>query len=382
MELQPPKDGTYSVIVVGSGPSGLSAALFAARASLSVLVFGSTVGGLLSQATDLDNFPSYVGGNSLQWLQQTQQQAARAGAAFAQPSDSVQSLKLLNEKGVFQLQTSANQTFHAQSVIVATGATPRRLHLGQVEDRLWGKMIHSCAVCDAGAYGPSDTVLVVGGGDAAVAATLYLARSVKKVILVHRKAELSRPKNQQAVTQLKQTKNVELKMPYVVKEWRTRKSMTGMLDLIGATLVHANDPSQTETVDIPGAFMMIGSTPNTEWLKSSPVALDEHGFVNLAKTKTQGVFAAGEVAEGVYRQAITAAAEGAQAAMDAERWLASLPKDGSRPVLPAAVAPEVKAKPVQKKERRDQQVGDLYNDCDDLVEKDCIMSLVNAFPVV
>ena len=322
----PHPDGTYDVIILGAGPAGLSAAVFAARSTLSVLVLGSLHGGLLSEATSLENFPGYrsipssrdSSSSSLQWLQATQQQAQEWGATLALPGLTAQSMAHNNR--TFSIATEL-EVYHSRALIVATGASPRRLHLPG-EDDVWGTYIHSCAICDGSAYGPEDTVLVVGGGDAAVAAALYLSRIVQQVIVVHRQTDFTRPKNSAAVKQMKASPKIRLLTPYVVTSWTLDHEQV----LMGAQLEQVSSKDRME-IHTHGAFLLIGATPNTNFLRGL-VALDAEGFVAVARdnqgTSVPGLFAAGEVVldRGGYRQAITAAAQGAQAAMDAERWLA------------------------------------------------------------
>ena len=390
--------GVYHVIVVGCGPAGLAAALFAARASLRVLVFGSTAGGLLASATDFDNFPSFATAArsttttsaAETWLRQTQQQAEAAGATFATPAWQVTALERSSSNSYWTvtIDDDPHSMWTAPAVIVATGATPHRLGL-EHETELWGRALHSCAICDAAAYGPQDTVLVVGGGDAAVAAALYLARRVARVVVVYRQAALTRPSHQQAVVQLQRTANIDIKYQSAVHAWRTtrRQGDTGRLGLEGATLVHAVT-GHTENISCAGAFLMIGATPNTAWLTTSGIVLDaQTGLIDLPvhgskQTSLPGVFAAGEVAESTYRQAITAAAEGAQAAMDAERWLAALPKDMALlvPANPSITAEEQQT--VHEPPKEEMPNTDETLPCQDLVQKDCLLAIVHKFPVV
>lgn len=313
-----PPDGIYDLIILGSGPAGLSAAVFAARSKLSVCVLGSLHGGLLSEATSLENFPGHT---QNAWLETTQAQAQHAGATFVSLTAQSVTPPQVHDT-LFHIQTELETYYYSsRALIVATGAKPRRLHLLH-EDALWGTFIHSCAICDGSAYGPEDVVLVVGGGDAAVAAALYLSRIVQEVIVVHRKTEWTRPNNYAALEQMKASPKIRILTPYVVISWtRNRKGA-----LMGAQLEHVFSKDRME-IHIQGAFLLIGATPNTNFLDNL-VALDDEGFIVVSRdtqsTSVPGLFAAGEVVldRGGYRQAITAAAQGARAAMDAERWLA------------------------------------------------------------
>ncbi|GAX23679.1 thioredoxin reductase (NADPH) [Fistulifera solaris] len=364
----PHPDGTYDVIILGSGPAGLSAAVFAARSTLSVLVLGSLHGGLLSEATSLENFPGYTSTDSLQWLQSTQKQAQDWGATMALPGLTAQSITQSNH--TFQIKTEL-KVYQSRALIVATGATPRRLHLPK-EDDFWGTFIHSCAICDASAYGPHDTVLVVGGGDAAVAAALYLSRIVGQVIVVHRQTDFTRPKNYAAVEQMKSSPKVRVLTPYVVTSWMLDPSQTL---LVGAQLEHASSKKRME-VKVHGAFLLIGAIPNTGFLRGL-VALNEEGFIAVSRdnqgTSIPGLFAAGEVVldRGGYRQAITAAAQGAQAAMDAERWLAQRGRLEAGPRNDGAIQRRVmRTDPPRPAEG-----------CD-LTQIECLKDVVHKYPLV
>lgn len=369
----------HDMAIVGAGPAGLTAALFGARAGLDVLVLGSETG-LLSETQHLDNFPSYLNGNGPDWLTATKQQALQFGAKFATPG--VLATKLYQrEKTLFALTTTASEsseeaTIYAWSVIVATGATPRHLGLAK-EEYLWGKYLHNCAICDGHLY-RGKTVLVVGGGDSAMDAALLLSRYAEKVYLVHRRMQWS-GKNSAAVQVARQTFNIEFVQPYEVEEWQVHAADNV---LIGARLRHAQDHQKEERVlSIDGAFVMIGAG----WLKGM-IDLTKDGLVKLVgptKTSMPGIFAVGEVADDVYKQAITASAAGAQAAIDAERWLRETrgideysavviePTSNSHQLPPKAT---VKEQPTPK-------VVENEIDCD-LTKEDCISQLVKKHPVV
>lgn len=367
----------HDIVIAGAGPGGLTAALFGARAGLDVLVLGSEAG-LLSETQHLDNFPSYTEGNGPTWLKATKAQARQFGAKFATPGVLATQLER-NDNGLFTLTTNSphakEQTIHAWSVIVASGATPRHLGLPR-ENLMWGKTLHNCAICDGHLY-LDKTVMVVGGGDSALDAAILLARYAKHVYVVHRRTQLS-GKNQAAVDVAAHTANIEFLTPYVVKDWELDVED----QLTGATL-QTNDPHKEEKIlAADGAFVMIGADANTGWVKGV-VDFDEDGLVRLdggaTQTSQAGIFAVGEVADNVYKQAITASAAGAQAAIDAERWLREnhgVQKHVTMPKPPQQEAPqEVKR---SEKEEADDEV-DIK--CD-LTDPQCIAEIVNSHPVV
>lgn len=416
------KDDIYDVVVTGAGPSGLSAALFASRAGLKVHVLGSSSTGLLSQTKHLDNFPSFVGEKETtlsgpDWLGYTQAQAKSWGATFGPPgmfAKSIERQRLSDDKEdreVFFTLGTDNEDIRAWSVIVATGATPRTLGL-HGEEKLWGVSLHNCAICDGHLYQGTDaaptTVLVVGGGDAALDAALLLARYATKVILVHRREEFTSAHNLASRKQVRSTPNIEIVAPYVVHKWITKEDDRSQL--VGAELVSPKDasadaPSQNKRrVNIDGAFVMIGQTPNTKWTNNVGVALNEEGLIrttaNLPRSATPsmitassvpGLFAAGEVTDNIYKQAITAASAGAQAAIDAERWLreergvveTGVIVPGQAPLEGVISTGEEKMEPESAKV--DSQQGDhnfLGLDNCELHDEDCISAILSAYPVV
>lgn len=307
----------HDIVVAGAGPAGLTAALFGARAGLDVVVLGSE-NGLLSETQDLDNFPSYLEGNGPDWLKATRQQAQKFGAKFATAGVLATELKREKSIGLYTLSTTSQKsnerTLHAWSVIVATGATPRHLGLPK-EELMWGTSLHNCAICDGHLY-LDKAVVVVGGGDSAVDAAILLARYAKQVYLVHRRSQLS-GKNQAAIGVAQTTTNIKILKPYEVLEWELDSK-----NRLERVKVRNIESSTVQFFAIDGAFVMIGADPNTEWLAGA-VALED-GLVKLGgatKSSVEGVFAVGEVSDKAYKQAITASASGAQAAIDAERWL-------------------------------------------------------------
>lgn len=399
----PPKNGIYDIVVLGTGPAGLTAALFAARAGLSVLVFGSDSGSL-SETNSLENFPSWQLQGGPLWLQTTKQQAAQWGATFAQAGLMIEKLYPPNDNNdTFELEVSGSLQTNARSVVVATGATGKRLGLG-LEDALWGKSVHSCAVCDGSSY-IDKTVVVVGGGDAAVDGALLLSRYAKQVIVVHRRTEF-RASNSRNMELLKSTPNIQLEMPFTILKFETsliKKPMKGadgttkdIEERYLLTAVKLQDVNTQATKRIPcdGVFELIGSSPNTLWLKGSGADLDKEGFLVLSNpsgetrtaTKMEGMFAAGEVTDQIYRQAITAAAEGAEAAMDAERWLRTHPAPGT-PAKHNKKSIPLQTVLLQDKERELEPVGPTPpapkdEDVCDLTQEECILKIVQKYPVV
>lgn len=372
----------HDVMIAGAGPGGLTAALFASRAGLDVLVLGSETG-LLSETPQLDNFPSYTGRDGPTWLQTTKQQALQFGAKFVTPGILGTSLTREKQYGLYTLTTNAPKnsnepkSYYAWSVIVASGATPRRLGLPK-EDVMWGSTMHNCAICDGHLY-RDKTVMVVGGGDSAIDAAIQLARYAKKVYLIHRRTELS-GKNHAAIDVLRTTVNIKMLTPYEVTEWE----LDGQNQMIGAKIRHSESQA-IEELAADGVFVMIGATPNTQWL--SDIVDLEDGLVKLngaTQTSASGIFAVGEVSDSVYKQAITASAEGAKAAIDAERWLRET--HGVRQHVPIP-PPEpdvdvvVEKEPETSVERQVEAVEEEGIPCD-LTQEDCMRKVVAEHHVV
>jgi len=296
------------VIIIGGGPAGYTAAIYAARAGLEPLVLeGFGAGGQLMLTTDVENYPGFpegVQGPAL--MQQLRQQAERFGARI----ESLDVIRTEFSAHPFRVWTDEGE-HKSRSIIIATGASARWLGLDS-EERLRGFGVSTCATCD-GFFFKDKPMVVVGGGDSAVEEALYLARIAESVTIVHRRDALraSRIMADRALANEK----IAVRWNAVVE------------DVVGEQAVEAvrvRDTQTGEVSDIPAAamFVAIGHDPNTGVL-AGQVELDEDGYVITDGTRTNvaGVFACGDVQDREYRQAITAAASGCMAAMDAERWL-------------------------------------------------------------
>lgn len=390
----------YDVVVVGCGPAGLTASLYASRMGLSVLVIGSPSSGALSGTAKLDNFPSYSDKGGQAWLDLTMAQATSFGTKFVDPiwlatglERESQSLQVTMSKSNHNDATS--QTLQTKAVIIATGSHPRTLGLPH-EATLWGRSLHNCAICDAELYASRGkkqrSVAVIGGGDAALEAVSLLSRlGVANIHWIHRRNEFRARRS--AVEKIRTLPNVKIWQPFVVTEWVVNDKVLEGVRIVGSNVDGVADPEANSSMTIPcdGAFLMIGSTPNTNWLKESGVSLDtSSGLIKLASsmnetpelppllstsTSLPGVFAAGEVVDEIYRQALTAASDGAKAAMDVERYLRAsaigvmvvdLKNVDAQDVLPE-ISPD--------------EAAQSYIDCD-LTVVSCIKTLVTRHTVV
>ncbi|KAL7517781.1 hypothetical protein ACHAWX_002671 [Stephanocyclus meneghinianus] len=413
---------TYDAVIVGCGPSGLTAALFASRMGMSVLVLGSPSMGSLAGTDTLDNFPSYVdafdGGRG--WLEATMDQAVGFGARFAPPTVRATGLDRFGD--LFQVSLGLHDSTEAvmvrsRTVIIASGSIPKRLDLPH-EVELWGRSLHNCAVCDGDAYGSRSSsdnnhnsasttneksVVVIGGGDAALEAVSLLARmGVHTIHWIHRREEFRA--NAAEVQRIRNLTNVQIWTSFVVVEWIVKQTNgydgQEMKTLEGVRIVGTKDgvadPGATSSLTIPcdGAFLMIGATPNTKWLESSGLEIDDSGLIRLAsrkvgthdnapllssQTSIAGVFAAGEAVDHLYRQALTAASDGAKSAMDAERYLRFI---GAATI--AAISRETAAKSRETHTDYDDEHDDETQpriDCD-LSHSSCISKVISEHPVV
>ena len=302
----------YDMVIIGGGPGGYSAALYAARAGLDVVVLERlSAGGQMALTHQVDNYPGFAEGiDGFTLGMQMQEGAERFGAKTEYAE--VKSLDLRAEPK--RIETSEG-TFLGKTVIYAAGAGPRKLGLPE-EEKVAGRGVHYCAACD-GMFYKGKTVVVVGGGNSAVADALILSRIAQKVILVHRRDSLRAEKVYHKA--LQQAENLEFRWNSVVSEVLHEDKVTG---------IRLKDVSSGEESVIPcdGVFVSIGRSPNTELLKGQ-VCLDSQGYVSAGescRTNIPGGFAVGDVRTKALRQIVTAAADGAVSVHYAEEYLAGL----------------------------------------------------------
>lgn len=302
----------HRLIILGSGPAGYTAAIYAARANLKpVLIQGNQPGGQLTTTTDVDNFPGYKDGvQGPQMMEDFRLQAERFGTKIVWDHVVKADLK----RRPFFLLGESGASYTCDALIVATGASAKYLGLPS-EQAYLGRGVSACATCD-GFFFKGQDVAVVGGGDTAVEEAIYLANLCRKVTLIHRRDALrAEPIMQDRLFALD---NVEVKWNRVVDE------ILGDDSGVTGVRLRSTVDEQTEEIPVSGVFIAIGHKPNTDFLRGQ-IEMDEQGYI-LCKdrnthTSVEGVFAAGDVADPVYRQAITAAGFGCMAALDAERWL-------------------------------------------------------------
>ncbi len=304
-------DGIRDLIIIGSGPAGYTAAVYAARANLHPLVFeGSQFGGALMTTTEVENFPGFAEGiQGPELMDQMRTQAERFGAEL-QPRD-VTEVDLTAEPKIVKV---GDEVHRAHAVIVATGSKYRYLGL-ENEQRLLGRGVSACATCDGFFFRDQD-IVVVGGGDSAMEEATFLTRFAKTVTVVHRRNELRASK----IMQKRAQDNPKIR-------WALGKQVT---EVVGDSTVEAVEltdvaDGSTEQLPVTGMFVAIGHDPRSE-LFVGQLKLDDAGYIQVehptTRTHIDGVFACGDVVDHIYRQAITSAGTGAAAAIDAERWLA------------------------------------------------------------
>jgi thioredoxin reductase (NADPH) len=320
------------VIVIGGGPAGYTAALYAARANLKPLVIeGFNWGGQLMITSDVENYPGYPDGiMGPEMMAEFRRQAERFGTEFV--TDNVTRVDFSERP----LRVWVEDEEHlARSVIVATGASARWLGLDS-ETRLMGRGVSACATCD-GAFFRDKHIFVVGGGDSAFEEALFLTRFGFKVSLVHRRSEFRA--SQIMIDRARDNEKIEFKTPFVVEE------VLGE-DSVGGLRLRNTETGEAEEVEAGALFVAIGHDPNTK-LFLDQLDHDAAGYLvtkpGTTETNVLGVFAAGDVQDHVYRQAVTAAGSGCMAALDAERFLAA--EEGH--VATALTAPRPEAEPTK-----------------------------------
>jgi thioredoxin reductase (NADPH) len=303
----------HDVIVIGSGPAGYTAAVYAARAQLTPLVFeGTQFGGALMTTTEVENYPGFRDGiTGPELMDQMREQALRFGADLR-----MEDVDAVSLDGPVKSVTVGDETYQARAVILAMGAAAR--HLGVPgEDKLLGMGVSTCATCDGFFFRDQD-IAVVGGGDSAMEEATFLTRFARSVTLIHRREEfrasrimLDRARENDKIKFLLNTQVTEIEGDNRVTGVRLRNGVTG----------------EESTLAVTGVFVAIGHDPRSELVRGQ-VELDSEGYVlvrdRTTSTSIEGVFAAGDLVDHTYRQAITAAGTGCSASIDAERWLAEI----------------------------------------------------------
>ena len=304
-------------IIVGSGPSGFTAAIYAARADLKPELYtGLEPGGQLTTTTEVDNFPGYPNGiTGPEMMMDLQKQAERFDTKVHY--EMITKAEFSQEVGGIHKLWAGNKEIFAKSVIISTGATAKYLGLDE-EKKYSGGGVSACATCDGFFYKGKD-VVVVGAGDTAAEEATYLAKLTNKVTMLVRKDAFRASKAM--IHRVENTPNIEVKFNHELI------GIEGENALVERAVVINNQTQETSKIDVHGIFIAIGHKPNTDIFKDQ-ITLDENGYIKTipgsTKTNLPGVFAAGDVQDHIYRQAITAAGSGCMAAMDAEKYLAEL----------------------------------------------------------
>jgi thioredoxin reductase (NADPH) len=301
------------ILIIGSGPAGYTAAIYAARADMKPVMYtGMEMGGQLTTTTEVENFPGFPNGiTGPELMEQMRQQAERFGTEINFGVATSADLS----KHPFIVTIDESEQVEAEAIIIATGATAKYLGLPS-EQRLRGSGVSACATCDGFFYKGLD-VAVVGGGDTAAEEATYLSNICKKVYMIVRRDELRASKAMQH--KVINTPNIEVLWNHETKEVLGQTQVTG-------ALLHNNKTGEDKTIQIDGFFAAIGHKPNTD-IFTNQLKMDETGYLitkaGTTKTNEKGVFACGDVQDKYYRQAITAAGSGCMAAIEAEKFLST-----------------------------------------------------------
>ncbi|WP_057912612.1 thioredoxin-disulfide reductase [Peribacillus muralis] len=299
------------VMILGTGPAGLTAAIYLARANMKpIIIEGSQPGGQLTTTTEVENFPGFADGiMGPELMDQMRKQAERFGAVFI--SGWVESVDLSTRP--FKVHVKGMETYETESVIISTGATAKLLGIPGEREHM-GRGVGTCATCD-GFFYRGKKVIVIGGGDSAMEEANFLTRFATEVRIVHRRNELRASSIMQ--DRARQNKKITWSLNQTPVEVVADGKVTGLK-------VHDNDTGEEQTLESDGIFVAIGHLPNTAFL-SKQVHTDEIGYIivkpGTTETNIPGVFACGDVQDPIYRQAVTAAGTGCMAALDAERFL-------------------------------------------------------------
>jgi thioredoxin reductase (NADPH) len=314
-------DRIENVIIIGSGPAGYTAALYTSRANLEPLVIeGFLWGGLLQQTTDVENYPGFEDGiMGPELMQKFRAQAERFGSRFI--TDQVTKVELADELGGVHKVFVGDDEYRTRTVILAMGAEHRKLGIPG-EEELGGRGVSYCATCDAAFFRDKPT-LIVGGGDSAMEEAIFLSKFASDVSIVHRRDEFRASKIM--LDRARENENIELLTPYVVDEFVSDDDSGS---LTTAKLHNVEDGSERD-LEVAGAFIAIGHVPQSQIVRGQ-IDLDGEGYVltdgKSTRTSRPGVFASGDLVDRIYRQAVTAAGTGCQAALDAEWYLRDTPE--------------------------------------------------------
>lgn len=326
-----------NVIVVGGGPAGYTAALYAARANLEPLVFeGFQWGGQLQNTTDVENYPGYPEGiMGPEMMSQFRAQAERFGTRFV--TDDVDRVEL-SDGGVQKVYLGEEEHL-AKAVILAMGAEPRRLGVrGEME--LGGRGVSTCGVCD-GAFFKDQRVIVIGGGDSAMEDSIFISKFASELTVVNRREEFRASKIM--LERAGERDNISFKTPFVAEEF-----VAGDDGKLGHVRLRNVETGESEDFDADGAFIAIGHIPKSE-IVTGQVETDEDGYIvtqpGSTKTNLAGVFAVGDVVDHTYRQAVTAAGTGCMGALDAEWFLRDTPPSPEAHWMPGGEPTEVAPTP-------------------------------------
>ncbi|UIP92964.1 thioredoxin-disulfide reductase [Wolbachia endosymbiont of Anopheles demeilloni] len=306
------------VLIIGSGASGYAAAIYAARANLEpIVVTGMQPGGQLTITTDVENYPGFISIQGPELMEQKRLHAEKVGARII--DDEIKSVEQLEDSNEYRFRSCGNASdYYSNAIIIAAGAQAKWLGL-ESEKKFQGYGVSACATCD-GAFFRNKVVAVVGGGNTAVEEAIFLIRFAKEVILIHRRDKLKAEK----VMQDRLFKNDKIKVIWnhtveqILGEENPKK-VTGIT-------IKSTDINKTQELKVDGVFIAIGHAPNTGIFKGF-VEMDQQGYIitkpGTTLTSRAGVFAAGDVQDKVYRQAVVAAGTGCMAALDAEKFLES-----------------------------------------------------------